>query len=516
MPTVGSHVRRSTRVLADRVFTAEDQRAFAEVSGDANPLHLDPVAARRTVFGGCVVHGVHGLAWALDVLCRGAATRRSLASVEATFLHAIRPGDTVTCRLVQDDGADFRLQLECRGLTATRIVGRWTRASYAELRLDESPVCVQACQERSLAEVENAEGSLALWLHRGRAGDLFPAWSQRMPLSQLGVLLATTRLVGMECPGLHSLFHGVKLMFSAPEGEPTLRWHVRRADVRFSSLHLDIAGPGVTGTVSAFMRPRPMRQRDFDEVARAVPCAEFARHRVLVVGGSRGLGEVAAKVAAAGGAAVCVTYAAGADDAERVRDDITSGGGDCATLHWDVTGKSYPALPWVPTAVCYFATPRITVDKAVFFSEETFTRFITFYIIGFRNAVEHVGSLTRGTPLGVLYPSTEFLNEGVPNMVEYCVAKAAGEELCHQLRRRFPLLRLVTPRMPRMATDQTSGIVRAKLPAPEAILLPILREVCRSGMPRPPAEPVRRGVAISGLYPMSWFPVGLWSLVPVL
>ena len=41
----------------------KSQAAFAELSGDFNPVHLDPVHARRTMFGQVVTHGVH------NVLC---------------------------------------------------------------------------------------------------------------------------------------------------------------------------------------------------------------------------------------------------------------------------------------------------------------------------------------------------------------------------------------------------------------------------------------------------------------
>ena len=45
---------------AERVFAITDGavRAFAEVSGDHNPVHLDDDYARRTVFRGRVAHGM--------------------------------------------------------------------------------------------------------------------------------------------------------------------------------------------------------------------------------------------------------------------------------------------------------------------------------------------------------------------------------------------------------------------------------------------------------------------------
>jgi acyl dehydratase len=46
------------KASATRVFTDEDVRAYAALSGDNNPLHVDPEYARRTSFGRPTVHGL--------------------------------------------------------------------------------------------------------------------------------------------------------------------------------------------------------------------------------------------------------------------------------------------------------------------------------------------------------------------------------------------------------------------------------------------------------------------------
>ena len=46
------------RVSTTRVFSPDDVRTYATLSGDANPIHLDPDYARRTVFGRPIVHGL--------------------------------------------------------------------------------------------------------------------------------------------------------------------------------------------------------------------------------------------------------------------------------------------------------------------------------------------------------------------------------------------------------------------------------------------------------------------------
>uniref|UniRef100_T1JMG7 MaoC-like domain-containing protein n=1 Tax=Strigamia maritima TaxID=126957 RepID=T1JMG7_STRMM len=40
-----------------KTFTYQDVANFARISGDSNPIHLDPEFARRTKYGRCIVHG---------------------------------------------------------------------------------------------------------------------------------------------------------------------------------------------------------------------------------------------------------------------------------------------------------------------------------------------------------------------------------------------------------------------------------------------------------------------------
>jgi|CXWL01.1.fsa_nt_gi acyl dehydratase len=85
-----------------RTISTADIRAFAELSGDHNPLHLDEAYARSTPFGGCVAHGALGIAVATGLLATSGLTRGSLIAllgIDWRFEAPIRPGDTVHLRL---------------------------------------------------------------------------------------------------------------------------------------------------------------------------------------------------------------------------------------------------------------------------------------------------------------------------------------------------------------------------------------------------------------------------------
>jgi acyl dehydratase len=83
--------------MAARAFTSDDQLAFAKLSGDHNPLHVDPVMARRLLFGRQVVHGLHALLWSADECLKTRTQGLELRAVKANFQAGIGVGQTVNC-----------------------------------------------------------------------------------------------------------------------------------------------------------------------------------------------------------------------------------------------------------------------------------------------------------------------------------------------------------------------------------------------------------------------------------
>ena len=90
-------------VTAHRVFSLEDQKSFAQLAGDWNPIHLDPIAARRSPFGRVIVHGIHTLLWALDT---AAPAGVAIGTLKATFPKPAYIDEPIDCLLYTSDAAD--------------------------------------------------------------------------------------------------------------------------------------------------------------------------------------------------------------------------------------------------------------------------------------------------------------------------------------------------------------------------------------------------------------------------
>ena len=83
-----------------RVVTAADVVTFANLTGDHNPVHVDPEFARTTPFRRCIAHGLLGLAivGGLGWTTPRAHTVAFLELREWHFRAPIFPGDTIRIR----------------------------------------------------------------------------------------------------------------------------------------------------------------------------------------------------------------------------------------------------------------------------------------------------------------------------------------------------------------------------------------------------------------------------------
>jgi 3-hydroxybutyryl-CoA dehydratase len=84
----------------DRTVTDDDIAAFAAVTGDTNPVHLDDSYARGTRFGGRIAHGM----WTAGLVSAVLGTRLPgpgaiYLSQTLRFTRPVRPGDTVTAQV---------------------------------------------------------------------------------------------------------------------------------------------------------------------------------------------------------------------------------------------------------------------------------------------------------------------------------------------------------------------------------------------------------------------------------
>lgn len=451
------------KFLGERAFAPSDQQAFATFSGDLNPIHVDPADAKKTLAGVCVVHGINCVLWALDLLTKSLRIVPQHFSVE--FKKWIPVGAKVNCfwnesrnllHLVSDLDEVF-FSITCSKL-CEELPGNLDLALTTTKRL-ESPLTSRLDDLLEGQVFPSEVGGDA-----GLGGVLYPDLSNKLGVNTVYEIALLSNIVGMQLPGLNSLFASCDVEFTNDSSETASQFTLDETDDRFGIAHLSYQGKNIAAKITAFERPS-YKPKTCEEISASTPRKlSLNGQKILVVGGSRGIGAALSRVVALLGADVVITYLNGREDAEEVCADIgnqAQGSAECMSM--DVKDFSPEILAVRYDFLCYFATPKIFGKSSRLFELNRFDELYLFYCSAFERIAR---SFFVNGGKKIYYPSSVAVETGVSGLEEYALAKDIGEKICASLSREFGR-EVIVDRLDRVETDQTLSI--ARIPAADAV-----------------------------------------------
>lgn len=451
-----------------------EHAGFAAASGDRSPVHVDPVAARRRFPGEPVVHGVHLLLRAVETVPDALD-----GAVRAAFVRPVLPGDALD---VDAGPGGVRV-----------LLGDVPVAVLTALTTPTAPVAPpdRTLLERAPDPRPGTAAHLRLGDLPGRTGvvaapdaaamaALVPGAVARLGAGAVADLTAVSALVGMHCPGRHALLVGLDLAPAAtPRRRPGLAWWVERVVPAVHRVELHVVGTVLAGRVTAHVVPDPGLP-DAAALRGRVGPDEFAGLAPVVVGGSRGLGAVACRLLALGGASPLVGWSTEPGPAAEVVADIRRAGGAAEALRLDLRDvdaavAALEAVGWEGDLVLPFATPRILRRHVGTDRPELLDDLRAVHVTG---VIDLLVALRRRRPQRVLavgYPSSVAVDDPPEDMREYARAKAEAEAALATLAAADAGVRVHAPRLPRVLTEQTVAFTPAPAADPVDVLLPLLR-----------------------------------------
>ncbi len=449
-------------------FSAAEVERFARASGDVNPLHVDPEFAAATAFGGPIVHGALVVVGMLGALAPDAqAAVRSLRTSFAGPLPVGAAGELAVIASPREPDA-WEVRLTARGRTLARVQTRAEAAAPAELPVPghrSGPA-----MQRSTPAEPRLEPGYAV------AGE----WSPGPELQELAAALGAghvepallhglawaSYVVGMEVPGLNSLFSGLTLGLVAGSADVSPGSHqlvLRELDGRTGRLLVDArlasAAGGVAATIECFALP--VAPDPDPRVLGLDDLPEGRQGPVVVIGGSRGFGASLSLALLARGHEVTVAYATSRARAERLL---------------ELAGPARDRLELVQLdaadpAACTELAERLPRPLAGLVLSAALAPVPLALTAGSATVLaDYVGQSVRlvAVPLGALLPaldpeagwvaicSSSALSAPPREWPHYVAAKGALEGLAAWIAATYPRLRTAVVRPPKMLTAMTS------------------------------------------------------------
>jgi hypothetical protein len=463
-------------LLKANEFNLDNQFLFAHLSGDYNPIHTDEIFSRRTLYGQSIVHGVYSVMWAIESLIDKVGVIPS--SCNCKFKKPIFLGEGVscywnesTCKIVIAIG-----DIELTSITVDSSKGykgvvdngfgnalQVKQFSHPNDLLPEN--CLRFINDHKFFST----GETIL------VESLFPNLCRFYGVNATLEFSAMSAIVGMQCPGLHSLFASLKIDFFA--NHTSAYFNLVNYDPRFNKVDINARGFFLSAYIEAFFRPAPSESESINDLSLLVSPHEFTNVRALVMGGSRGIGAVVAKLICAGGGHCTITYNKGLDDAVKVSSEIKNFGKECNQIHYSIESPS-SIINTIPNVnqLYYFTSPKIIGESLRGLNLDLLNYYKKYYVDGFIDICEML--VKYKTTCSVFYPSTTFIEDSSMEFKSYLEAKILGEKICSEFYSDHGI-NIISVRLPKLPSDQNQNIFPENLEKISDVILPVIRRMCK-------------------------------------
>jgi len=188
-----------------KTFDLCSQQQFAALSGDFNPIHMDAIAARRTIAGAPIVHGVHTLLWLLDRIAAAKPDLPPAAALKVRFTKMVYVGDCASAEIVKITPDALRARAVVGSTEVMSLLigfGRQkqsgqmasTNAATVPKAIPSSPL------DYSLEQIEGLSGAFSFATAPAEAKATFPEAARYLGATRLAALACSSALVGMAIP----------------------------------------------------------------------------------------------------------------------------------------------------------------------------------------------------------------------------------------------------------------------------------------------------------------------------
>ncbi|MCO6457040.1 MAG: SDR family NAD(P)-dependent oxidoreductase, partial [Pirellulaceae bacterium] len=459
---------------------------FAAWSADCNPLHVDLPAARQTSYGRTIAHGMLVSLEALRQLDPPDAA--PLVSIDAEFRGPVFPDRDYELRSTATD-AGWRLTVADGEQTLLILTAGKRPLSDSQLQSAEPaerPTWTERIKSRQVREtpadrpVEEMRSGLELTGLYDRHVPLAASDGGPLTAQQANVLGLCSYLVGMELPGLRSVFTRLQLTFHDRSAEATplvYRLATKRFDERFRLLDtvVEVATPAgapvATAELRSYVRFSPV-VTDVRQLAAALPTSSnrLKDKVALICGGSRGLGADLVASLALAGCQVYINCRHTTEAVERLIAEIEACGGkaellpgDAADAEWCVAAREqilarHGRLDLLVLNACAAPHPTgfatlLQPSGSSYVADNL--RLVQMPLAALLPTVD----ANRGTVVAV---SSSFVTEPPAEFGEYVALKHAVEGLVRSAAREFPRAAYLLPRPPRLQTswnDTPTGVL---------------------------------------------------------
>lgn len=400
---------------------------FAKLSGDYNSIHL-----RKNNFNESIVHGI---AIVLSALERISKKFNKISTLSVEFKNFLYVNNIISIEYIYKNKNIFLINIFNEDLNIAKIKIKFSD----KIIFCKNNIYINKMPSKSKIETFDysewdKEAKVKLFLSKKLTKKIFPEFNNNTDYNFISVLLCLTKIIGMKLPGKYSIFSGFNLEFKPSKiNDKLIKYKLKDYDKRWNYLTINVFNNFLKSEISAFERPKPVIQPSFKYIKTKINKLNFKNKKVLVIGGSNGIGEICVKILCYYGAKVTFTYHQNLKNSKRILKDCNNK--NLKFLKLDISDIDNKRLVQIFLKerfdqIYYFATPKIFNNVAERVNIKILSDFFDYYILNIINILNLIDKkLSKKTYF--LLPSTIATKneENNKNLREYKLIKKLSDEL---------------------------------------------------------------------------------------
>ena len=274
-----------------KIYKQEDQIEFAKISKDYNDIHLEKNVARKLIFGQQIVHGVNILITALKLL-KNYNTKIRVISCE--FKEPVFLYKKITFFKIENN-------------SSTTILVKSNKEIKTIISINND---IHNIYKNDSIKFYSSKKNKKFLINRNKF--LLPknylGLKKFFNIEQIKEILSLSFFIGMIYPGKYSLISGLHINFRKNLiANSNICFSMIKIDQRINKSIIEFQG-NITGNIFAFSYKIPNFKNIKKLKKKIQPNNLLKNKNSLIIGRSRGLGEITSKILSILGSKIYLTY----------------------------------------------------------------------------------------------------------------------------------------------------------------------------------------------------------------
>jgi len=471
-------------IIGKKNFTHKDQLNFAKLSCDFNYTHVDPISARRSIHQVQVVHGVNLLLTALNYYFKKTNIIK-FKKIKCIFMHPVIINKTVDF-ILEERKENISIQITDSAKTYSIITLSKDNVTLRE-KLPKHNIYYNKINKinknyinKNFIKINKKNRYYKINLYNFKSSSSYNNLKKYLSNVQIKEILSLSYFVGMVCPGYNSILSSIDINFDNQIFKnENINFSLKKFDKRVNLLKTYFSNR-IFGIINSFTYSGQVKQPSISKIKKFIYKKEFSKINTLIVGGSRGIGELTAKILVLGGANTTITYYQGIKEAKKLKENIKFETGQiCKIKKLNVISKDF--IDEIKNClnkdfIFYYPTPQILSTKNEKFSGEKFKYYYKFYVKQFTILCNFIEKYSDKQII-IFYPSTIFVLNESNNFKEYVKAKSIAENKIKEINKNFKNVKIISHRLPQLNTDQTSRVINTSKNDNIKVMVPIIKSL---------------------------------------